>query len=316
MRILMVTPAAAGSLSGNRVTALRWAGMLRQLGHRVRLASLYERQPCDLLVALHAWRSARSVARYAARQPDSPSIVALTGTDLYRDIHTRPAASRSLAQATRLVLLQPDGLRFLPRQLQGKARVIWQSARRPRSLPAKLKRVFEVCVSGHLRPVKDPFRAARAARLLPPSSRIRIVHLGRALSVSMQRQACAEMKANPRYRWLGELSPGAARGRVARSRLLVVSSKMEGGANVISEALVAGVPVLSSRISGSLGILGRDYPGYFETGDTSALAERLLRAESDQRFYRQLQEHARRRARLLTPAREKRAWQRLLAELA
>jgi len=55
---------------------------------------------------------------------------------------------------------------------------------------------------------------------------------------------------------------------------------MEGGANVISEAVVAGVPILASNISGSVGLLGRDYPGYFSVGNTDQLRELLLRAES------------------------------------
>lgn len=288
---------------------------MRDLGHRAAIHTQYEGQPCDLLVALHAGRSARSVARYAAQQPNRPSIVALTGTDLYRDIGRQAAAQRSLELATRLVLLQPDGSRFLPRGVQGKARVILQSAQRPSAAPRKLKTVFEVSVSGHLRAVKDPMRAARAARLLPASSRIRIVHIGAALSDALQRQALAEMKSNPRYRWLGEMSAGAARRRVARSRLLVVSSKMEGGANVISEALVARVPVLSSRISGSLGMLGEDYDGFFEPGDTRGLARLLNDAEGDRRFYQRLQDQCRQRARLFTPAREKKCWKQLLAEV-
>ena len=288
---------------------------MRDLGHRAAIHTQYEGQSCDLLVALHARRSARSVARYAVQQPDQPSIVALTGTDLYRDIRRQAAAQRCLGLATRLVVLQPDGSRFLPRGVQGKARVILQSAQRPPAVPRKLKTVFEVSVSGHLRAVKDPLRAARAARLLPPSSRIRIVHIGAALSDALQRQALAEMKSNPRYRWLGEMSAGAARRRVARSRLLVLSSKMEGGANVISEALVARVPVLSSRISGSLGMLGEDYDGFFEPGDTRGLARLLNDAEGDRQFYQRLQDQCRQRARLFTPAREKKCWKRLLAEV-
>ncbi|NIL95743.1 MAG: TIGR04348 family glycosyltransferase, partial [Planctomycetales bacterium] len=275
----------------------------------------YQSQACDLLVALHAKRSAQSVARYVSRQPASPCIVALTGTDLYRDIHRQAAARRSLAAATRLVLLQPDGIRHLPRGLRGKARVILQSAVRPRGKPRKLKTVFEVSVSGHLRAVKDPFRAARAARRLPAASCIRIIHIGAALSDTLRRQAEAEMQNNPRYRWLGELAPGAARRRVARSRLLVLSSKIEGGANVLAEALVAGVPVLSSRISGSLGMLGEDYDGYFPTGDTRRLARLLSDVERDGRFYRRLQEQCRQRAKQFTPAREKNSWKRLLAEI-
>jgi glycosyltransferase involved in cell wall biosynthesis len=214
-----------------------------------------------------------------------------------------------------MVVLQPDAIRFLPKQHQSKCRVIVQSVKPLGRKPPPLKTVFEVCVIGHLRPVKDPFRAAMAARLLPQSSRIRIIHLGAALSQSMECKANAEMKTNPRYRWLGELSHGKTLQRLSRSRLLVLSSKLEGGANVISEAVAAGVPVISSNISGSVGLLGEDYPGYFPVGNRRKLAELLQRAEEDQKFYRRLQTGCRKLKKLITPKRERESWRELLAEL-
>lgn len=132
----------------------------------------------------------------------------------------------------------------------------------------------------------------------------------------MQRRARREIECNPRFCWLGELPRWQTIKRLARSRLLVVTSKLEGGANVLSEAIVASVPVLSSRISGSMGLLGDDYPGYFEVGDTRALARLLERAETDCRFYETLASRCERLRPLLDPANECRAWQGLLEELA
>jgi len=175
--------------------------------------------------------------------------------------------------------------------------------------------VFRVCVLGHLRSVKDPFRAAMAARLLPADSRVRIFHLGEALTAGTGRRALREMARNPRWRWLGERPRGEALRFLARSRLLVLSSLMEGGANAVSEALALGVPVLSSRIPGSIGLLGERYPGYFPAGDTRALAILLRRAETDPRFYTRLEAWCARRGSLFAPAREKRAWRALLREL-
>jgi glycosyltransferase involved in cell wall biosynthesis len=63
------------------------------------------------------------------------------------------------------------------------------------------------------------------------------------------------MAANPRYRWLGELPRWQALRVLARSHVLVLSSLTEGGANVISEALALGVPIVASRIAGSMGLL-------------------------------------------------------------
>ena len=311
----MICPAPPRSLSGNRVTALRWARILRRLGHRVVVAKTYEGEPCDLLVALHARRSARAALVFHKHHPDKPLVVALTGTDVYRDIHRSRRAQQALEAATRLVTLQPLAIQELPPRLRPKARVIYQSCLPTKALTPRRRDFFDVSVAGHLRTVKDPFRAAYAARLLPPSSRIRILHAGAAMSDAMARQAQAEQARNPRYQWLNGLPRAQARRLIAASRLLVLSSRMEGGANVISEALVDGVPVLASRISGSVGLLGKDYPGYFAFGDTAALRRLLLQAESDAGFYARLQSRCSRRAPLFRPAREQAAWKKLLAEL-
>jgi putative glycosyltransferase (TIGR04348 family) len=315
MNITVVTPAAPGSRKGNRVTALRWARLLRQLGHRVTVRQEYRGERCDVLIALHARRSFASVETFRRTHPEGPLALALTGTDLYEDIHTDPNARRSLELSSRLILLQPLGVEELPRHLRDKARVIFQSAEVPRAVSRPREGLFEVCVLGHLRPVKDPFRTALAARLLPPSSRVRVLHVGAALSADMAEQAGAEAAANSRYRWLGDLPRWKALRVLRRCRLLALTSRMEGGANVISEAIAAGVPVLSSRIAGSVGILGPDYPGYFPVGDTEALATLLSRAENDPAFYKDLKARCRRLRPLVEPARERQSWRRLLREM-
>ena len=316
MRIAIVTPAPAGSHKGNRVTAVRWARILRQLGHSVAVMPTWNGRPFNLMVALHARRSAASIQRFHRQHPDAPLIVALTGTDLYGDIKTSDAARKSLELASRLILLQPLGIKELPRQVRSKARVIYQSVEKPRKKPRPLKRLFEVCVMGHLRPVKDPFRAAMAARRLPDSSRIRVTHLGAALSKAMSIRARKEMQRNQRYRWLGEVPRARALDILSRSRLLVLTSLLEGGANVISEALAAGVPIVSSRIAGSIGILGAYYPGYYPAGNTQALTRILARAEHDRELYKSLTLYCRQRAALVAPSRERRAWKQLLRETA
>jgi putative glycosyltransferase (TIGR04348 family) len=315
MKIAIVTPAPAGSRAGNRVTALRWARILRSLGHRVTVTSADDPPRCDILIALHARRSAAAIARFRRDNPTSPLVVALTGTDLYRDIQTSRPAQRSLALADRLVLLQEDGASFLPASVQDKVCVIYQSAPPPRRSGAPLARVFEVTVVGHLRTVKDPFRAALAARRLPESSRVGIVQIGAALTPAMADRAQREMAINPRYRWLGEMPHARTRARLARSRLLVVTSKIEGAANVASEALAARVPILATRISGLIGLLGPDYPGYFSVGDTPALTDLLNRAETDSDFYRKLRTACATRRPLVDPRRERRAWRDLVTKL-
>ena len=314
-RILIVTPAPPRSLAGNRITATRWARLLQALRHRVQIAERFGQQRADLLIALHARKSARSIAAFSASAPGSPVIVALTGTDLYGDIQHNVEAQESLNTASRIVLLQPDGLSTLPKCHQPKSRVIRQSALPPRRILPPLKSAFEVCVCGHLRPVKDPFRAAMATRRLPDDSQIRITHLGAALTPAMEQRAVSEMQRNPRYEWRGEVPQWRARQLIARSQLLVVTSKLEGGANVVSEALVADVPVISSRISGSIGLLGDDYRGYFDVGNTQQLRSLLLRCERDREFYESLRDQCRVRAPALSLEVERAAWKSLLGEL-
>src|SRR5690242_21378742 len=128
MLIRMVCPAPPGSLYGNRVTAERWARMLRSLGHRVTIATGYEDEECDALIALHARRSAEAVFRFRRRFPQAPLIVALTGTDLYRDIRRSQKARRALEAADRFVALQPLAADELAPHLRRKLRVIYQSA--------------------------------------------------------------------------------------------------------------------------------------------------------------------------------------------
>ena len=315
MKICLITPAPTYSRKGNRVTALRWARILRELGHRVVIMEEYQGERCDVLVALHARRSHASIARFHYKHPELPLILALTGTDLYGDIHTDASAQESLEMANRFILLQPAGIEELSEYLRHKAWVIYQSITAPPGRFIPKKNIFELCVLGHLRPVKDPFRAAMAVRKLPPSSRIQVVHVGGALTDDMRVQADAEAAANPRYRWLGELPRWRALRVLARSRVLVLTSQMEGGANVVCEAIACSVPVISSRISGSIGLLGRDYPGYFPVGDTQALTDLLIRVETDTAFYDTLKMCCEQLKPIVDPDHERQSWKRLLQDL-
>jgi putative glycosyltransferase (TIGR04348 family) len=268
------------------------------------------------MIALHAWRSAGSIRAFRAAYPDRPLIVALSGTDIYGTAGREAGlVLDSIASADRLVALQDLAARRVPAEHRWKIRVIHQSAQ-PLRRPARAKTVARtVAVIGHLRRVKDPFRAAKAACLLPPSSKIRIEHLGAAETVCWAARARAEMKRNPRYIWRGDRPRGEVQALLARADAVVLSSRSEGGANVISEAAAANIPVLASRIDGSVGLLGRNYPGYFPVGSTRALARLLHRIEAEPGFYTQLRRAIARRAYLFQPAREKAAWAALIAEV-
>jgi putative glycosyltransferase (TIGR04348 family) len=317
LKIALITPAAPGSRHGNRGTATRWAGMLRELGHTVSIQVDWDGKPTELMLALHARRSAASIRNYAMCYPDQPLILALTGTDLYRDIRTDEEAQASMQLATRMIVLQDMGLAELAPPLRRKTRVVFQSAHvvPPVKRPPPLKSCFEVVVSGHLRDEKDPFRAAAALAYLPADSRIRVTHIGGAMSDAMAHEARDWMAREPRYRWLGEVTHGKALRLLARARLMVISSRMEGGANVVSEALANNVPVAASRISGNIGMLGKDYAGYYAPENERALARVLVRAENDRDFYQKLVSQCRARKPLVTHASERGALQRAIAEI-
>jgi putative glycosyltransferase (TIGR04348 family) len=315
-RIQLITPAGKQSRAGNRTTAVRWARILRDLGHRVDVAVNYGGERADLIIALHAWRSAASISAFREDFPNAPLIVALTGTDVYRFLESDPETTlRSLELADALVCLHDRVHQAIPERFAEKLQVIYQSAL-PLSRPrAPSRRFFDVYVIGHLREEKDPLRAALAVRDLPASSRLRVIHLGKAHSDEWAVRAEEEMSMNPRYIWRGEVPGWRVRRAFVTAQLMVLSSAMEGGANVISEAVVAGVPVIASQIPGSVGLLGDDYPGYFPVGDTAALRELLRRCEDDPVFLASLGQRCAAVSPLFRPEAERDRWQALLARL-
>ncbi|HTQ76083.1 MAG TPA: selenoneine biosynthesis selenosugar synthase SenB [Burkholderiales bacterium] len=287
--------------------------MLRSLGHSVRVSSAWNGRPAEAMIALHARRSHASIRAFSERHPGAPLVVVLTGTDLYRDIRIEPDARASLELADRLVVLQEMGKDEIPLRLQRKTRVIYQSAVSP---GAPRTAGFRVAVLGHLREEKDPFRTALALAHLEDLPDLEVVHLGEALSPAMAREARRLMRLDARYRWLGDVPHAAALRWLAGSRLLVLSSRMEGGANVICEAAAAGVPVIASRVSGNIGMLGRGYPGYYQLGNERALARQLRRAACDPAYYARLARLTGARRPLFLPAAERDGLRRLLAERA
>lgn len=303
MRIALVTPAGPGTRNGNRHTALRWAAFLRAAGHRVDVAVQWTPDPrVDAMLALHARRSYPSIKTFSS---DKPLVVALTGTDIYRDIRDSAEAQESLELAHRLIVLQPKALDELPRRLRAKCHVVVQSAA-TRLRHAPVKGMFRVCVIGHLRAEKDPMRTLAALSHLH-ESRVEVIHLGAPLDPAFERQARQGMASDARYRWLGSVPHARALKWLASSHAMVISSRMEGGANVVCEAIRIGVPVFASRIPGNQGLLGSRYAGYFALEDEKALARLIDRAASEASFYRRLQRQVRARRAAVSPQREARA---------
>ncbi len=280
LRVVIVSPALADANNGNWQTALRWQQHLS--AHSARILRQWpdaQADHDDVMLALHARRSADSVQAWHARHGQRGLGVVLTGTDLYRDIAQDPQAQRSLALAHSLVVLQDLGVKSLPPQHQAKARVIFQSTGTRQTLP-KTSRHLRVVVVGHLREEKDPLTLMAAARLLPPDAGVFIDHIGASLDPALGQAAQATQAQCPHYRWLGALPHRQTLQRIQRAHLLVHCSRMEGGAHVLMEAMCSGTPVLASRIDGNVGLLGEDYAGYFEPGDARALASLILACRS------------------------------------
>jgi putative glycosyltransferase (TIGR04348 family) len=318
-RAIIVCPATAQSNNGNWRTAQRWRRMLTPIVQST-IAMQWAGEPYGLMLALHARRSAASIEAWdRARARDArngrlPLIVALTGTDLYRDIRSDAAAQRSLHVADALVVLQDRAPDSLPPAVRDKAIVIYQSGARRRTL-SKTRHHLRAVMVGHLRDEKCPQTLFDAARILRNRADIRIDHVGGALAPGLARLATLTARSCPQYRWLGALPHADTLRRIQRAHLLINASSMEGGAHTVLEAVRAGTPVLASRIPGNIGMLGTDYAGYFPCQDAHALARLLERCRDEPAQLATLHRQCRSRASLFEPRREQQALRHLVARL-
>ncbi|HEX2012343.1 MAG TPA: selenoneine biosynthesis selenosugar synthase SenB [Roseateles sp.] len=314
--IIIVSPALASSNNGNWRTAARWQKLLRPAARQpVLIQPSWSGTAASALIALHARRSAAAIAGFRAAHPDRPLALVLTGTDIYGAGPEDELVLHSLKCASHIVVLQPQALGGLADAERAKARVILQSAASLRHHDRARPGIDLVAV-GHLRDEKDPLTLMRAARQLGDLAGLRIVHIGTALDPALGAEAERTMRVCPNYRWLGGLPQPAARRWIAWAHALVHMSRLEGGANVVIEALRSGTPVLASRIEGNTGLLGADYEGYFPPGDALALAQLVRRlAGPDPGLAQRLRDQCARREPLFTPQAEAAALHRLLADM-
>lgn len=321
VQVVIVSPVLADANNGNWRTAQRWQRFLSPVAD-VRIVTAWPDARAigdDVMIALHARRSAGAVAAWHAARGSRGLAVVLTGTDLHRDIHDSPLAIASLDHAQALVVLHERGIAALPAGVQGKARVILQSAS-GRQPVVKTPRHLNVLVVGHLRSEKSPETVFAAARMLRDRPDIRFRHIGQALEPLLAEQAIACGRDCPAYRWLGGLPHDRVRRAIQRAHVLLHSSRMEGGANVVIEAITSGTPVLASAVDGNIGLLGEDYPGYFPWGDVAAVAGLLKQVRREQAaddgLLARLTARALARAPRFLPARERQDFRQLVADLA
>ena len=313
IQISIVTHTTSDSLAGNRVTTNRWAKIFRNLGHQVSINKSADKS--DVLIAIHAERSARKFLQFQKTCPSRPTILLLAGTDIYAPTGFSNLANDVLKNADHLVTLETNALQRLNAKLRRKATTIMQSAIPPNTKPKPLQSCFEISLCGHLRAVKQPFMATEAVVALPSSTKVKINHYGNALNKSMHRAAMRWTRNCKRYRWAGPKPHWQTRRLVARSRLSINTSLIESCANSIVESIVAGTPVLASDIEGNTGLLGKNYPGLFAADSVEQLTDLICRAECDRDFLKLLKNRCNKIAKKLTPRVERTAWQRLLSKI-
>src|SRR3954451_22496348 len=204
MKISLVTPAGAGMRNGKRHTALRWAAFLRAAGHKVSLSTKNIDSAAALLRPRHPRRSHESILDFWRRHPDRRIVLALTGTDVYRDIRISGEAQESLERADRLIVLQPKAIEQLAPHLQKKAHVVVQSCASGLRHHPPAKGPVRLCVIGHLREEKDRLRALAALRFLPDAD-VEIRQAGVLLDPALKPSAC-----DKRYRRLVGVTPRRA----------------------------------------------------------------------------------------------------------
>lgn len=302
---------------GNQTTFARWQGMLERLGWSVRSMPIWDGEQCDVLLALHATKSRDSILRFRRAFPERPLIVAATGTDIYNDDQDPRLAHESFALATRIIVLQPLALAEIPLPHRERARVIYQSLNPSSVVPKRWdhEQRFDVAFLANARRVKDPLTALRAARLLGPKSRVRILHMGSSLDPELGVNLREEMAGLESFECLGSLPQSEALGLMAACPLALSTSRHEGGANIVTEALALGVPLLVSAIPGSIGLLGSEYPGLFPVGDAERLAQLLEQASAEPEFLASLKRACQAQAHIAAPALEFESLRALMAEL-
>ena len=329
-KVVIVSPALADANNGNWQTARRWRSLLEKSTshHRysVRIVRNWPDGPLalqdEVMLALHARRSAASVQAWSLARGQQGLGVVLTGTDLYQDLAVDPIVAQSLVLAKRLVVLQDQAPRMLPPQFQAKTQVILQSVAARKAL-SKTSHHLRAVMVGHLRSEKDPLTLMASARLLANAPDILIDHIGAPLDPALGHAAQATHLACPHYRWLGAQPHNLTLRRIQRAHVLVHTSRLEGGAHVVMEAVRSGTPVLASNIDGNIGMLGLDYEGYFEAGDAPGLAALLRQCQADlahpltdnQNLLQRLQHQCAKRAPLFAAEREQAALQALVDTL-
>lgn len=313
MKVCVASPYPLSDLKGNSVTTARIVTVLNEAGIEARGSHGYDGEPTDILITLHAIKGAPALFDFKKRKPKGKVVILLTGTDIYQGL---PKGSKmgedALREADRIVVRQEAAILRLPEQVRAKTVVIRSSLDPIAVKPSPSQSRFIISVVGHLRPVKRPFLTIETLAQHPEWSDVEVWQIGQALDEEMRKTAEFWAEEDGRYRWFGGVPRMESLALCCKSSLTINSSILEGGANAVLEAMTMGVPVLASRIEGNVGLLGNDYPGYFEEGRMAKALQAIMDQRVDLDEWNRLLAD---RLRLFSRERESKSWLELLTEL-
>ena len=313
MKVCVASPYPLSELKGNSVSADRIVKMLNERGIGARGSYGYDSEPADILISLHAIKGAPAIFEFKKKQPKGKVIILMTGTDIYQGLpEGSQIGEEALEEADRIVVPQEAAILKLPEEVRGKTVVIRSSLDSIAIKASPSRSPFVISVVGHLRPVKRSFLTIETLAKRPEWSDIEVWQIGQALDEEMRKKAEVWAKDYQRYRWFGGLPRRESLALCAKSSLTINSSILEGGANAVLEAMTMGVPVLASRIEGNVGLLGDDYPGYFEEGQMDEALQAIINQRVDLQEWIRLSAN---RLPLFSRERESNLWLELFTEL-
>lgn len=315
MNVLILYPNNKNAITGNLCSALQYQKILQHLGHSVEVSSEYNGQRSEVLIVINAAKKNSDIRKFKVNNSNSKIVSVLSGTDIYPD--PSKVTIDSMEQSNALVVLQPDALLKVPESYKEKTFLIYQSVDPIVNVasPVDCNTEFRVTLIANIRSVKDPLVAPNACKLLSISSKIKIIHIGYCLEKNLGVILSKESESNERYDWIGGLNELDTRKTLSQSNVLLITSIDEGAGRVVGEAIELGVPIISTRNSGVLGVLGDDYEGYYPVSDSNLLSKMLMRVEEDPNFLQTLHEQCQSKAHLFCPELEKKSWAQLISEI-
>jgi glycosyltransferase involved in cell wall biosynthesis len=284
VHILVSSAYPLSSPKGNSITAKRIASLLSSAGHIAEAINTDMPPAADVMIALHATKALAASRRFKTQSPNSKLIIYLTGTDLYKDQPTNnPEFFEALSLADTLVISQPASLDSIPNCYKAKTSLVPASVLLPAVQHVSPPPSPSIALVGHLRPVKNPFLMNQALAQLSALD-VHAYTLGAALEPNMINEVNRWQKEDSRFKWLDDVAHAKTLSWMSQVNFTLNTSHSEGGSNAVTESIMLGTPVLASSIEGNVGLLGRNYLGYFEPGCSEELAKLINRALTDQDF--------------------------------